>query len=72
MPFPNILFDGDEDPTKFVNGMISDDLRLCIQESAVTFYDLDLPRLSTFPSPDLEPFACEHPRLPAVSIAGVD
>jgi len=70
-PFPNILFDGDEDRRKFVDGELPDDLRLCIQEENATFYDIDLPNVGGNASPDLTPFDCSHERLPAVIIPGV-
>lgn len=70
-PFPNILYDGDEDPQKFVNGQVPAGLRVCIQESSVTFFDIDIPRLGAFASSDLTPFDCTHPRLPRVVIPGV-
>lgn len=65
-PFPNILYDGDEDRRKLVDGALPDALRLCIQEDDATFYDLDLPMLGGNASADLGPFDCTHERLPAV------
>jgi len=70
-PFPDILFDGDVDNRKFVDGMLPEALRLCIQAPAATFYDIDLRNGGGGASNDKTPFACTHPRLPAVSLGGL-
>lgn len=64
-PFPTILYDGDEDARKFVDGQVPAGLRVCIQESSVTFFGIDIPRLGAFASSDLTPF-----RLCASALAG--
>lgn len=69
-PLPQILFDGQEDARKRVNGQLPDHLRLCIRENEVTFYKFSLTGVGA--SPDLEPYDCSHPSLPAVRIPGVE
>jgi hypothetical protein len=68
MPFPDILYDGDEDRRKLVDGQLPDELRLCIQETDATFYDIDIPTLGALANPDLSRFDCTHPRLQPVVI----
>jgi parallel beta-helix repeat protein len=71
-PVPNIVYDGDEDPDKLVDGVTPDDLRLCIDEDDATFIDLDVQGEFANASKDITPFLCTHDRLPAVVIPGVD
>lgn len=72
-PLPQIVVDGDVDPAKLVDGMLPAGLRTCIREPDATFLNLNVPTIQTVPnfSHDLEPFACELPRLRSVAIAGV-
>lgn len=70
-PFPDIIYDGDVDPAKLVDGSLPDALRLCIQELAVRFYDTDLRQLGASASSDLTLFDCAQTPLAPIVIAGV-
>ena len=42
LPLPNIIFDGEFDKAKLVDGMLPDDERTCVQQPDATFINLDL------------------------------
>ncbi len=71
LPIPQIVNDGDVDPDKLQDGVLPDALRTCVQESAVTFVDLDIDNSFANVSRDLTPFNCSLERLTPVAIAGV-
>ncbi|HYD47317.1 MAG TPA: SO2930 family diheme c-type cytochrome, partial [Terriglobales bacterium] len=69
-PFPQILYDGDVDRRKLVDGVLPEELRTCIQEPEATFWNVDLSHVGAFASPDKAPFDCTHERLQPVVIPG--
>jgi hypothetical protein len=73
LPVPQIVVDGDVNPVKLVNGTLPADLRTCIQETAATFVNLNVPSFDTTPqiSRDIAPFNCSQPMLSPIAIAGV-
>jgi parallel beta-helix repeat protein len=70
LPLPNVITDGDVNPALLVDGELPAGLRLCIQEDAVTFLDIDLPNGFANPSKDLAPHDCMHAALEPVVLAG--
>ncbi|MGH7785272.1 MAG: parallel beta-helix domain-containing protein [Candidatus Binatia bacterium] len=69
-PLPDIVTDGVVDPAKLVDGVLPDNLRLCVQEdpsTTIVNFDLD-GLLAGAPNivRDLAAFDCEHPRLAPV------
>ncbi len=71
-PYPQIVVDGDQDPDKLVDGMLPADLRICIQETAATFVNLDVPHAFANVSHDLAPYDCTLDPLSPVVIPGVE
>ncbi|MEQ8483101.1 MAG: parallel beta-helix domain-containing protein [Pseudomonadales bacterium] len=61
--FPDIVWDGVVDPAKAPAG-----LEICIEDDA-TFLNIDAANGSANPSTDLARHRCQHPPLPAVSLA---
>lgn len=72
LPLPQIMYDGDTDAMKFVNGQILPEHRLCIQEDDVRFFNIDVIRFGANATSNLAFYDCELERLPAVKIRGVD
>ena len=73
LPLPQIVYDGDVDPAKLVDGALPDALRTCVQDSG-TFVDLNVPAIvagEPMVSKDPTPFDCSLARLTPVSIPGV-
>lgn len=70
-PLPDILIDGFEDPRKYVDGKLPDNLRICIQDPTARLFNVDLPRFGGRASADREPYNCRFPLLPPVVIPGV-
>ncbi len=74
LPFPQIVFDGDADPDKLVDGALPAALRTCVQDDGCTFVNLNVPSIiagTPMVSHDAEPFDCALSRLTSVAIAGV-
>jgi len=74
LPFPQIVFDGDADPDKLVDGALPAALRTCVQDDGGTFVNLNVPSIvagTPMVSHDVEPFDCALSRLTSVAIAGV-
>jgi parallel beta-helix repeat protein len=71
---PDIVFDGNIHPDKqAAGGGFLPQYNICIQQGGgATFADLDDPNGFADVSTDLTPHDCTHPKLPAVSIPGVD
>ncbi len=72
LPLPQVMYDGDVDRNKLVNGQLPAAFRLCVQEDDVRFWNIDIRNLGANASPSLAPYDCELDRLPAVKIHGVD
>ncbi|MFP6641807.1 MAG: SO2930 family diheme c-type cytochrome, partial [Myxococcota bacterium] len=74
--FSDITIDGDIDPAKFVDDVLPDEYRHCIDEDGATFTDLDfapaIGHVFTSPSDDVEPYRCALASLGEVSIPGAD
>jgi len=67
-PLPNILYDGDVNPARLVEGSLPDGLRLCIQQPGATFVNLDVPHSFANVTTDLEQVNCTHDALSPVVI----
>jgi parallel beta-helix repeat protein len=68
LPLPNILFDGDLDPAKLVDGQLPTDLRTCVQQPGATFVNIDIAHGLANVSNDLETVNCSHDPLPPITI----
>jgi parallel beta-helix repeat protein len=67
--FPNILFDGDLDPDKLVEGALPDPLRICIQEAeGTTFANVDVPHAFANVTTDIAAMNCAHTPLSPVPL----
>jgi len=68
----DILWDSDEDETKFVDGVLPDEFRVCIQEKKATYSSLNLSGLANGEpaetATDILVHDCEHPELAPVEI----
>jgi parallel beta-helix repeat protein len=72
-PMPQVFFDGDLNPARFVDGSLPDPLRHCVQEEAgVTFADLDIDGGFQNPTTDVGTVDCTHPPLGEIAIEGAD
>jgi hypothetical protein len=75
LPVPQIVFDGDIDPAKLVEGALPAALRTCVQEDdATTYVNLDVPGLvAQMPhiSRDKAQVDCTLDKLPSITIPGV-
>jgi len=71
LPVPQVVFDGDVNPAKLVDGMLPPELRTCVQESAATFAFLDFAHGFAGASCDPAPFNCSLEPLTPIAIAGV-
>ncbi|MCA9212724.1 MAG: right-handed parallel beta-helix repeat-containing protein [Planctomycetales bacterium] len=74
---PDIVIDGFVDESKFSDGQLPDNLRICITNNGdITFANLDAVNLLQNKPPnfsnDLQPHAGSHEPLPAISIPGVN
>jgi parallel beta-helix repeat protein len=67
-PLPNILTDGDANPTRLEGGVVPDPLRLCIQQPGATFANIDVPHNFANVTTDLETVNCTQPALSPVVI----
>jgi parallel beta-helix repeat protein len=67
-PLPNILYDGDVNPARLVEGSLPDPLRLCIQQPGATFANLDVPHSFANVTTDLAQVDCTHDALSPVVI----
>ena len=67
-PLPNILYDGDVNPARLVEGSLPDGLRLCIQQPGATFANLDIPNGFANVTSDLATVNCTHDALSPVVI----
>ena len=68
LPLPNILYDGDVNPARFVDGSLPDNLRLCVQQPGATFANLDVPNNFAHITTDLEQVNCTQDALSPVVI----
>ena len=65
---PDIIWDGFFDTAKMVDGVMPDDLKICIQNGDVGILNANGPSGYTEPSTDMTPFQCSHDKLPEVSL----
>jgi len=70
-PNPQVLYDGDVDPEKLVEGTLPENLRICSEDEGFTFINLDLAHGFAGLSRDPETIRCAQDRLPPVVIPGV-
>ncbi len=69
LPYPNILFDGDLNPAKTVDGALPEGLRICVQEpEGTTFANLDLSHAFAGLTKDIATVDCSHPALSPVPL----
>jgi parallel beta-helix repeat protein len=67
--FPNILFDGDLNPAKLVDGALPEPLRICVQEAEGTsFANVDVPHAFANVSTDISALDCAHTPLSPVPL----
>jgi hypothetical protein len=71
LPVPQVVFDGDIDPAKLVEGALPEALRTCIQDPSATFINLDVPHSFVGISRDVAPYNCTHDSLTPIAMAGV-
>ena len=67
---PDVLWDGYQNPDKLQNGMLPDDLKLCVQNDGAEVLNVDAP--DDYKDPKIETAAhdCALPKLPAVKLDG--
>ena len=70
--FPDVLWDGFEDDVKKIDGKMPDALRICLDNGDATMINADGPGGYKNPVAKMENVRCTLPRLPAISIAGVE
>lgn len=68
--FPDILWDGYVDTSKFVDGKPDPARAICVDNGEATVLNADGPHDYKNPSTDKAPFACTLPRLAPVELAG--
>ncbi|MDX2169061.1 MAG: parallel beta-helix domain-containing protein [Deltaproteobacteria bacterium] len=69
LPYPNILFDGDVNPAKLVDGALPAALRICAQEpEGTTFANIDLPNVFAGLTKDISTVDCAHAPLSPVPL----
>lgn len=60
-PLPDIIFDGDLDPAKTVDGKLPAELNICIHDNGdASFANIDVPGNFVGKDTDLTPYDCEH------------
>lgn len=65
---PDIIWDGFIDADKMVDGVMPDDLRICIDNGDVGVLNANGPSGFTEPSTDMTPFQCTLEKLPAIDL----
>lgn len=65
---PDIIWDGFIDADKMVDGVMPDDLRICIDNGDVGVLNANGPSGFTEPSTDMTPFQCTLDKLPAIDL----
>ncbi len=65
---PDIIWDGFIDEDKMVDGVMPDELRICINNGEAGILNANGPSGFTQPSTDTEPFQCDLEKLPAVNL----
>ena len=69
LPLPNILFDGDVNPAKTVDGALPEPLRICAQEAeGTTFANIDLAHAFVGLTKDIATLNCSHDPLSPVPL----
>ena len=64
LPLPDVLYDGDFDNAKAVEGNLPAGLRICVQQPGIRFLNIDLGHTPTNVNKDLETVNCTHDALP--------
>src|SRR4029453_13401615 len=72
LPLPQIIYDGDYDPEKLVEGELPASMRTCIQNQAgATFLNVDYGGGFANVSHDIETMNCSHDPLPSAAVGEV-
>jgi len=70
--YPDVLWDGFEDEDKKVDGKMPDALRICLDNGEATMVNADGPGGYKNPIAKMEDMRCSLPRLPAISLSGLE
>ena len=70
LPLPDIIYDGDVDPAKRVEGQLPAPLRTCVQQEGATFLNIDLGGNPPTVTHDLSTVDCTLDVLPPIMLDG--
>jgi len=65
---PDIIWDGFYDEAKMVDGVMPDELRICVDNGEIGILNANGPSGFTEPSTDMAPFNCSLDKLPAIDL----
>ena len=66
---PDVLWDGYRDDAKLVDGVMPDDLRICLENGESELVNADGPNDYAAPAVTTDQHRCTLPRLPVIELA---